>query len=134
MAYSPLSLSRRHVLGDLYERCEAIADPVPVYVTENEPEVVGEPVPDLVGHADESLGHYADAFTFHISDELCKRLSAGHFTYELQYELAPAKPKTTHRRVCISSISLIARQNYKKPLPRATRVRVSTEAVDTISE
>ncbi len=133
MAYSPLSLSRRHVLGDLYERCQAIGDPVPVYVTENEPECVGEVVPDLVGHADESLGHYADAFTFHISDELCKRLSAGHFTYELQYELAPATPKSSNRRVCINSISLIARQNYKKPAPRATRVRATAEAAENIS-
>ena len=128
MAFSPLSMSRRHVLGDLYGRCEPITDPVPVYVTENEPDHVGEQVPELVGHADESLGHYADAFTFHLSDELCKRLSAGQFTYELQYELVPARSKRASRRVCISAVSLIARQNYKKPEPRATRVRVSPEA------
>jgi hypothetical protein len=125
MAYSPLSMARRHVLGDLYERCDAISETVPVYLNENEPDHVGEVVPELVGHADESHGHYADAFTFHISDELCKRLSAGHFTYELQYELAPAATKGSHRRVCISSISLIARQNYKKPIPRAARVRTT---------
>jgi len=113
-------MARRHVLGDLYGRCDAISDPVPVYLNENDADHVGEPVADLVGSADESLGHYADAFTFHISDDLCKRLSAGHFTYELQYELAPASAKGANRRVCISSISLIARQNYKKPIPRSS--------------
>jgi len=124
MSYSPLSMSRRHVLGDLYARCEEISESIPVYLTENEPERIGEPEPEVVGHADEGLGHYADALTFHLSDELCKRLSAGHFTYTFEYEFADPRTKGPRARVRISSISLIARQNYKKPEPRGSLVRV----------
>lgn len=104
MSFSPLSLSRRQVLGDIYAICEAITENVPVYLLGEENE--------LLGHADQCLGHYADALTFHIPDNICKRLSAGQFTYEFDLDRAPG-----NGRVIIRTIFLKARKPYEKPLP-----------------
>jgi hypothetical protein len=103
-------MSRRHVLGDYYSRCDAIVS-VPVYLDSSKGE--------MLGYADEALGHYADAFSFHVPDDVCKKLSAGFFTYSIEFNYAEKKATPgRYRRVKISSISLIPRQNYEKPLPR----------------
>jgi hypothetical protein len=76
----PLSLSKKHVLGSLYSRCEELSGDIPVYMFgEN-----GE----RLGHVNESLGHYADAFTFHLSESVCKDLAGGQFTYEFDVQTA----------------------------------------------
>lgn len=83
MANSPLTLSRRHVLGKLYERCESVTN-VPIYWKD---------VPESpIGYV-ESTGGYSDAFTFHLPDEVCKKLAAGqiHCTYD--YEVLGAASK-----------------------------------------
>lgn len=107
MTYSPLSLSRRHVLGDLYARCESLTGDVPVYLVGEERE--------LLGHVNEGLGHYADAFCFHLSDEVCKRLSAGHYAYS--FECTPTDPQSTgsRSRVNLDAITLTAGKPYEKP-------------------
>ena len=110
MSYSPLSLSRRHVLGDLYGRCDPIAENVPVYLDGT--------IPELLGQADECLGHYADAISFHLPDDFCKKLSAGHFTYSFNYEHAEPGETVGRRRIKINSITLIARKAYQKPIPK----------------
>ncbi len=112
MTYSPLSISRRHVLGDLYARCDAIAEAaeVPVYLAGEEPE--------LLGHVDQCLGHYADAFSFHLGDDLCKKLSAGHFTYSFDYEYADPDITGSRGRIILNSVTLNARKAYEKPLVR----------------
>ena len=120
MAYSPLSIARRHVLGDLYARCDSLAKEVPVYLSGVEPE--------LLGHADEGLGHFADAFTFHISDDFCKKLSAGHFHYSFDYDYSDPKVKGSQSRITLNSITLNARKGYEKPIPKSQRVE-ATEAV-----
>jgi hypothetical protein len=104
-------MSRRHVLGDLYARCESVVS-VPVYLDNKEGE--------MLGYVDQGLGHYADAFSFHLPEEVCKKLSAGYFTFafELDYSEEKAIPGR-NRKVRLSSISLIARQNYEKPAARA---------------
>ena len=61
MSYSPLTLARRHVLGNLYARCERSTKEVPVYLNDTDGE--------RLGFVDESLGRYADAFTFHLPEE-----------------------------------------------------------------
>lgn len=110
MATGPVSMSRRHVLGDYYSRCEPIVS-VPVYLENSKGE--------MLGYVDQGLGHYADAFSFHLPDDVCKKLSAGHFTYALEFSYAERKAAPgRHRRVKISSISLIPRKNYEAPLPR----------------
>ncbi len=121
MSYSPLSLSRRHVLGDLYGRCDPIIENVPVYLDGDEHE--------LLGQADEGLGHYADAISFHLADDFCKKLSAGHFTYAFNYE--HAEPAAEGRkRIKITSITLIARKAYQKPVPKnASKTKEATVAV-----
>ena len=69
MVYGPLTMSRRHVLGDLYNTCDH-AESVPVYLH--------APGGELLGHAEEG-NRYADVMTFHISEENCKRMAGGQF-------------------------------------------------------
>ena len=107
MAISVLSLSRRHVLGDLYDRCEAITAAIPVYLAGDEP--------TLLGHADQSLGHYSDAFSFHLDTESCKKLSAGQFTCVVSYDHADRKA-TPKRRIRLTAITLKGREGYAKPI------------------
>lgn len=113
MSSGPISVSRRHVLGDLYSRCDVISS-VPVYLNS----VDGE----LLGHVDQGLGHYADAFSFHLPDDICKKLSAGFFTYAFDYQYTdPAAEPGRPKRVTLNSICLIARQNYERPVARSVR-------------
>ena len=109
MAINILSLSRRHVLGDLYERCDAITAAIPVYLA-------GGEEPTLLGHADESLGHYADAFSFHLDTDSCKKLSAGQYTYVIGYDHTDPKAKGARRRLRLTSITLKGREGYAKPI------------------
>jgi hypothetical protein len=116
MTYSPLSLSRRHVLGDLYGRCDPLAESVPVYLA-------GLEEPELLGHVDQSLGHFADALTFHIADDYCKKLSAGHYTYSFDYKFSDPTKDGPRGRVVLTSIILTGRKGYQKPEPRrASRI------------
>src|SRR4030095_16184652 len=108
MAINILSLSRRHVLGDLYERCDSITAAIPVYLAGDEP--------TLLGHADESLGHYADAFSFHLDTDSCKKLSAGQYTYQLSYDHTDSKAKGSRGRITLTSITLKGREGYAKPI------------------
>ena len=111
MSYSPLAIKRSRVLGDIYKQCETVAERVPVYMND----AAGE----LLGYADESLGHYADAFVFHLSEDVCKKLSAGHFTYSFNYEHSPNEEKVTgRRRIKLNAILLNARKGYAKPVPK----------------
>ena len=113
MSSGPISLSRRHVLGDLYSRCDAITS-VPVYLNS----VDGE----MLGHVDQGLGHYADAFSFHLADDVCKKLSAGFFTYAFDYQYTDGAAVAGQRRkVKLNAIFLIARQNYERPVARSSR-------------
>jgi hypothetical protein len=111
-----VTMARRHVLGDLYSRCERAAD-VPVYLNDS----TGE----MLGHVDESLGEYADAFTFHLADDICKKLATGQFTYSFEYDYADGNDTATapsKRRIRLSSISLVMRKGYEKPVPRNVAV------------
>jgi hypothetical protein len=103
------------VLGEFYLRCDRVVT-VPVHLN--------TPDGELLGYADESLGIYADAFTFHLSEELCKKLSAGHFTYSFDYDFASSAEKklpVSKRRIKLSSIVLVARKGYDKPVPKGSQ-------------
>jgi hypothetical protein len=102
MMYSPLAIKRRHVLGDLYGRCDNIVS-VPVYFENAEGE--------MIGYADESLGHYADAFLFHLPEDVCKKLSTGHFVYTFNYDFSDPEDDgpTKKRRVTLTNICLTGR-------------------------
>ena len=120
MAIGAISISRRHVLGDYYSRCEAIAS-VQVFLENSKGE--------LLGHCDQGLGHYADAFSFHLPDDVCKKLAAGYYTYSFEFNYSERKATPgRHRRVKISSISLVSRKNYEKPLPRRGAQAETVEA------
>jgi hypothetical protein len=113
MEAGPISFSRRHVLGDLYSRCDAI-ESIPVYLES----VDGE----LIGHVDQGLGHYADAFSFHLQGDMCKKLSTGHYTYALSYQYSDDESKINgQRRIKLDSICLIGRKGYERPVARAAR-------------
>lgn len=119
MSFGPISISRRHVLGDLYSRCDAI-ESVPVYMDN----VEGE----LLGHVDEGLGHYADAFRFHLDEDVCKKLSAGHFTYSFNYQHTDdGETDRGRRRIKLNAILLNARKGYAKPVPKAKASAIAAE-------
>lgn len=112
----PLSLARRHVLGDLYGRCDELTTEIPVYL--------GGETPELLGHVDEALGHYRDAFSFHLDPDVCKRLSAGHYTYSFDYEHTEAKSKLSRPRITLRSITLMTRKGYDKPISKKAQAAV----------
>jgi hypothetical protein len=100
MSYSPLAIKRSHVLGDIYKQCEPV-ESIPVYMNN----ASGE----LLGHVDESLGQYADAFVFHLSEDVCKKLSSGHFNYGFDYEVLNKEPDKS-RHIKLNYIMLIGKK------------------------
>jgi hypothetical protein len=126
MTNPQLTMARRHVLGELYNRCEPALD-VPVYLN--------DPSGELLGYVDESHGKYADAFTFHIAEDICKKLAAGHFGYSFDYDFADeadAAAPAARRRIRLNSILLVMRKGYAKPVPRGTQA-VKAEKVEAAS-
>ncbi|CAN5752696.1 hypothetical protein BH24ACI3_BH24ACI3_03770 [soil metagenome] len=120
MSHSPLALSRRHVLGDLYGRCDAVVS-VPVYLNNEEGE--------MLGYADEGLGHYADAFLFHLPEDVCKRLATGHFNYSFGYEFADdTSSNGGDKRITLSSICLTGRPAATPAQPRTRKSKVEAVA------
>ena len=104
MSYSPLAIKRSYVLGEIYNQCDPI-ESIPVYMNDQSGE--------LLGYVDQSLGHYADAFTFHLSETLCKQLSASHFDYAFGFEYAEkANGTAARKRIKLNHILLVG----KKPL------------------
>jgi hypothetical protein len=112
MTSNVLSLARRHVLGDLYSRCDQIEGDIPVYLDD-------EVAPIVIGYADQSLGHYADAFSFHLEPDDCKKLSSGQFSFSVDYELSSSREAGQRGRVKLTSITLTGRKSYEKPAPKS---------------
>lgn len=103
MAFAPLTIARRHVLGDLYSKCDEIFD-VPVYLESD----LGE----RLGFATETYGNYADSVTFHLAEDVCKKLSTGHFTYSFGYDYSePDAAPVRGRRIKLNYICLTGRKN-----------------------
>jgi hypothetical protein len=100
MSYSPLAIKRSRVLGDIYKNCEPV-ERIPVYMND----ASGE----LLGHVDESLGHYADAFVFHLSEDICKKLSSGHFNYGFDYDVLDNQAGK-NRHIKLNHIMLIGKK------------------------
>ena len=102
MAYSPLAIKRRNILGDLYNFCDSVEN-IPVFL-ENETD-------EQIGFADESLGHYADAFLFHLPEDICKKLSTGHYNYAFDYEvLENADTVSKKKSIKLNHIMLVGRK------------------------
>lgn len=79
-----LSFKRRHILGNLYGRCENITT-IPVYL-----DVVTE---EPIGFADESMGQFADAYSFHLPEAICKRLSSNGYVVGIDYDVSAENNK-----------------------------------------
>ena len=120
MICSPLSLSRRHVLGELYTRCGPI-EKVPVFIDSEE-----------IGYVDEGLGHYADAFQFHIPEDACKKLASGHYTYSFECDYAETEGRNPGetRKLQLKSVVLTARKGYAKPVPRRASGEAKVKAAE----
>jgi hypothetical protein len=120
MAYSPVSIARRHVLGSLYSRCNPI-ESIPVYLKDEDGE--------KLGHVDQGLGHYADAFSFHLAEDICKRLSSGQFAYSFSYEYAEgSKAGDSGRRIQLSCICLTPLSPpVKAAVPKSTKPEAVVE-------
>src|SRR6266550_6830635 len=101
MTYSPLAIKRRQVLGDLYAMCDNV-EMVPVHLDNAEGEEIG--------FADESLGHYADAYLFHLPEDVCKKLSTGHYFYSFDYDYSDPEATGRHRRIKLNYIFLTGRK------------------------
>lgn len=101
MTYSPLAIKRRQVLGDLYSLCDNV-EMVPVHLDNAEGE--------KIGYADESLGHYADAYLFHLPEDVCKKLSTGHYIYSFDYDYTDPDATGRHRRITLNYIFLTGRK------------------------
>ncbi|CAN5519711.1 hypothetical protein BH10ACI3_BH10ACI3_19280 [soil metagenome] len=101
MTYSPLAIKRRQVLGDLYALCDNV-EMVPVHLDNAEGE--------KIGHVDESLGHYADAYLFHLPEDVCKKLSTGHYIYSFDYDYSDPDSTGRHRRIKLNYIFLTGRK------------------------
>lgn len=101
MTYSPLAIKRRQVLGELYPICDNL-EMVPVHLENAEGE--------KLGFADESLGHYADAYLFHLPEDVCKKLSTGHYVYSFDYEISDQEVEDSEKRVSINCIYLTGRK------------------------
>lgn len=111
MTSTILSLSRRHVLGDIHYRCDDVSGSIPVYLA-------GDDEPVLIGYADQSLGHYSDAISFHLDSDEAKKLSTGSFSFSGTYEFSNPRDKSGRSRVKITSITLTGRKSYEKPVPK----------------
>jgi hypothetical protein len=109
VTYSPLTIKRKQVLGDLYGRCAPV-ESIPVFLNED-----SEPV----GHMDESVGRYMDAFSFHLPEDICKKLCTSHYQIGFDYDVAEGE------QVRLNHILLIA----KVIPPRAKRSKAGLEAV-----
>lgn len=72
----------------------------------------------LLGHANEQLGVFADAISFFLSDENCKKLASGTFRFSVEYDISATENNENNRQVVVTSITLVAPQNYVKPIPR----------------
>lgn len=101
MTYSPLAIKRRQVLGDLYPLCDNV-EMVPVHLESADGE--------KIGFADESLGHYADAYLFHLPEDVCKKLSTGHYIYSFDYDYTDSKATGRDRRITLNCICLTGRK------------------------
>jgi len=101
MTYSPLAIKRRQVLGPLYPICDNL-ETVPVRLENADGEELG--------YADESLGLYADAYLFHLPEDVCKKLSTGHYIYSFDYEVLCDEGDESHKHICIHCIYLTGRK------------------------
>lgn len=99
MTYSPLSIKRSYVLGNLYDKCEPI-ESIPVYLLNTSDE--------MIGYVSESSEPYADAFVFHIPEDICKKLSSGSYGYGLDYDYASDNKITSKRKIKLNHIVLMS--------------------------
>jgi hypothetical protein len=112
MTYSPLTVKRRNVLGDLCEQCDAI-ESIPVYLND----VSEEPL----GFVTEDTGRYVDVFTFYLSETVCKELSSNNYDYAFDFDYSEKTTQDTKKRIRINHIVLVLKKKplfIKKSLPK----------------
>ena|SRR5215212_5889716 len=109
MTYSPLAIKRRYILGNLAGRCDTV-NKIPVYLNDK-----SEPP---IGFADESLGRYADAFLFHLPEDVCKKLAANGYDFDVDYEARQREDKTSESGRLILNYIILTSRAILSMLPR----------------
>ena len=122
MAFGPIAIKRKRILGDLNDRCDALTENVPVYLEDENGEAAG--------FVDESLGRYANAFVFHLPEDICKRLSTDSYECGLNYDAVKSADKK-EKRIRLNSIVLKARAE-RRPLPKRMKASATAEADETV--
>lgn len=120
MTYSPLAIKRRQVLADLYSICDAV-EMVPVHLD--------TPDGEKIGYVDEGLGHYADAFLFHLPEDVCKKLSTGHYLYSFDYDYTDPESTGRNRRIKINCIVLTGRKVLDAVSRQSKKAAAALEAL-----
>jgi hypothetical protein len=108
MTVASIALKRRHVLGDLYSKCDPL-DTIPVYMEEKSEE--------SIGYADESMGVFTDAFLFHLPEDICKKLGTSHYKFGFNYNYSGETVRGA-RRINLNYILLIANAVLPKRAPK----------------
>ena len=111
-------MKRRHVLGDIYAHCDSV-ESIPVYM-ESKTE-------DPIGFVDESMGIYADTFLFHLPEDVCKKLSSGHYVYSFDYEVSDIKDTLTKKRRYKLNFILLTGRKAPTPVVRASKKNALAE-------
>lgn len=111
-------MKRRHVLGEIYAQCDSV-DTIPVYM-ESKTE-------DPIGFVDESMGIYADTFLFHLPEDVCKKMSSGHYVYSFDYEITDIKDARTKRRRYKLNFILLTGRKAPTPTVRASKKHALAE-------
>lgn len=124
MTYSPLAIKRRQVLADLYSVCDAV-EMVPVHLD--------TPEGEKIGFVDEALGHYADAYLFHLPEDVCKKLSTGHYLYSFDYDYSDPDATGRDRRIKLNCIVLTGRKVSDAVSRQSKKAAAALEALEAMS-
>ena len=117
MANNPLTLSRRHVLGDLYAQCDAVTE-VPIFWT--------DPAGPPIGYVSDTDGKYSDSLTFHMGDEFCRKLAGGQLLCQFNYEHtsdADVRSSKKSRRLRLTSFVLTSPALHVNPVTKQLELR-----------
>jgi hypothetical protein len=99
MTVKTVTIARSRVLGTFNSRCDVV-EMIPVFLSDD--------MNNQIGFVDQSMGPYADAFSFHLPEDMCKKLSTGQFTFSFGYDKAKngangQKPRITLNYICLNA-------------------------------
>lgn len=107
MQFSPLTIRRRYILGNLTDKC-GVVNEVPIYLNE----ITESPV----GYVNELPERYKDAFLFHLPEDICKRLASNGYNLDLDYDFCEQEAKSkNNKQIRLNHIILTSRASSVIP-------------------